>query len=90
MTVRPDRCSTGIRRNGTGWRSRAVQTPRSAYLRQGEPGQAVAEAEDVHTLSAHIGSSRVGKRFAELMANIAEYDLPEARSLAERVGVGSN
>lgn len=62
----------------------------SAYLGQAEPAQAVAVAEQAHALSMHIGSSRVKERFGELMCHLAEYNLPEVRSLAERVRAASN
>ncbi|GAA4396156.1 hypothetical protein GCM10023088_78430 [Actinomadura verrucosospora] len=57
----------------------------TAHLLQDEPEQAARVAGEAHDLATRIGSARIDERFAELVARMQPYDVPEVRALVDRV-----
>ncbi|MFI0454279.1 hypothetical protein [Actinomadura sp. 6N118] len=60
----------------------------TAHLLQDEPEQAARVAAEAYDLATRIGSARIDERFAELVARMQPYDVPEVRALVDRVTTG--
>ncbi|MGI5204704.1 hypothetical protein ACQEU6_24370 [Spirillospora sp. CA-108201] len=60
----------------------------TGHLLQDEPEQAARVAGEAYDLASRIGSARIDERFAELVARMQPYDVPEVQAVVDRVTTG--